>query len=90
MFSWKFRKFDPDAFADSPFENLLRLFKELLMFTSGNVSEALNWLTQLDKQYNLTKPDYGIADFVKELREKGYLKDDQKERKMVPGAKMEI
>ena len=90
MFSWKFRKYDPNAFSDSPFENLLRIFKELLMFTSGNVSESLSWLTQLDKQYNLTKPDYGIADFIRELKEKGYLKDDQKDRKMVPGAKMEI
>jgi hypothetical protein len=62
MFSWRFRNYDPDAFADSPFENLLKLFKELLMYTSGDVGEALNWLTQLDKQYNLTTADYGIAD----------------------------
>ena len=43
MFSWRFRKYDPNAFSDSPFENLLKVFKELLMFTSGNVGEALNW-----------------------------------------------
>ncbi|HEX5112051.1 MAG TPA: hypothetical protein VFV79_04340, partial [Saprospiraceae bacterium] len=90
MFSWRFRKFDPDAFAASPFENLLKLFKELLMYTSGDVPEALNWLTQLDKQYNLTTPDYGIADFIRELKEKGYIKEDGTERKMSPAAKMEI
>jgi Ca-activated chloride channel homolog len=90
MFSWRFRKFDPNAFADNPFENLLKLFKELLMYTSGDVPEALNWLTQLDKQYNLTTPDYGIADFIRELKEKGYIKEDGSDRKMSPAAKMEI
>jgi Ca-activated chloride channel family protein len=90
MFSWRFRKYDPNAFSDNPFENLLKLFKELLMFSSGNVNEALSWLTELDKKYNLTKPDYGIADFIREMKEKGYLKEDGKDRKMVPAAKMEI
>src|SRR6187551_410230 len=90
MFSWSFRKYDPNAFSDNPFDNLLKIFKELLMFSSGNVSEALGWLTQLDKQYNLTKPDYGIADFIREMKEKGYLKEDGKDRKMMPAAKMEL
>jgi len=90
MYSWSFRKFDPNAFADSPFENLLKVFKELLMFTSGNVSESLSWLTQLDRQYNLTTPDYGMADFIRDLKEKGYIKDEGKNTKMVPAAKMEL
>ena len=90
MFSWRFRKFDPNAFSANPFENLLKLFKELLMYTSGDVSEALSWLTELDKQYNLTTPDYGMADFIRELKEKGYIKEDGSERKMSPAAKMEI
>lgn len=90
MFSWNFRKYDPNAFADNPFENLLKIFKELLMFTSGNVSESLNWLTQLDRQYNLTTPEYGMADFIRDLKEKGYIKDDGKDRQMVPAAKMEL
>src|SRR5687768_3624038 len=90
MFGWTFRNFDPNAFADSPFENLLKIFKELLMFTSGNVSESLNWLTQLDRQYNLTTPQYGMADFIRDLKEKGYIKDDNTQRTMIPAAKMEL
>ena len=90
MFGWTFRKYDPNAFSDNPFENLLKIFKELLMFTSGNVSESLKWITQLDTQYNLTTPEYGIADFIRELKEKGYIKEDGKEKKMVPAAKMEL
>ncbi len=90
MFSWNFRKFDPDAFSGTPFEHLLKIFKELLMYTAGDVSEALNWLTKLDEQYNLTTPDYGIADFIQELKDKGYLKENQQNQTMRPGAKMEI
>ena len=90
MFGWSFRKFDPDAFSDSPFENLLKIFKELLMFTSGNVSEALNWITQLDRQYNLTTPEYGIADFIRDLKEKGYIRNDGKSPTPVPAAKLEL
>src|SRR6187399_362335 len=90
MYGWNFRKFDPNAFADSPFENLLKVFKELLMFTSGNVSESLSWLTKSDRQYNLTSPDYGMADFIRALKEKGYIKEDGAQRNMSPAAKMEI
>ncbi|MDX1410002.1 MAG: hypothetical protein R3330_17755, partial [Saprospiraceae bacterium] len=61
MITWRFRKFDPQAFQDDPFQALLKLFKELLMYTSGDVSEALSWLTELDRQYGLTDENYGIA-----------------------------
>lgn len=57
----------------SLFDQLLNLFKELLIHTSGDVSEALSWLTEIDKEHKLTTPDYGIADFINELMDKGYI-----------------
>ena len=33
---------------ESPFETLLKLFKEVIVHTSGDVDEALDWLRQLD------------------------------------------
>lgn len=75
-----------------PFERLLKIFKDLLLYTSGDVNEAISWLTELDKQYNLTTPDYGIADFVKDLIDKGYISDPEKNLaagSMVPTKKME-
>lgn len=91
MISWRFRKFDSDAFKENPFETLLRLFKELLMHTNGDVPQALNWLTQLDNQYSITDDNYGIADFIQELKDKGYIKRDGKgSDRLVPAAKMEI
>ena len=61
----------------SPFEKLLNLFMELLQYTSGDATEALDWLTKLDNEYKLTNKDYGIGDFIDELKEKGYLKENE-------------
>lgn len=45
--------------------------------TGGDAAEALSWLTDLDKRYNMTKPGYGIGDFIDDLKSKGYL-DEKK------------
>lgn len=66
-------------FADknqNPFQELLDLFKELLLHTNGEVGEALNWMNQLDREYKITKPGYGMGDFVDDLKAKGYIKED--------------
>lgn len=61
----------------TPFEKLFDLFMELLQFTNGDAAEALDWLTQLAREYKLTNEDYGIGDFIEELKEKGYLRENQ-------------
>lgn len=61
----------------SPFEKLFNLFMEMLQYTSGDAAEALDWLTKLDREHKLTGKDYGIGDFIEELKEKGYLKENE-------------
>jgi uncharacterized protein with von Willebrand factor type A (vWA) domain len=75
MLGYRFTKHNPKL--QSPFEKLFNIFKQLLTYTSGDVGEALNWLTELDKEYQLTDEDYGIGDFINELRERGYLREEQ-------------
>lgn len=76
---------------DSPFEKLFKIFQELLIYTSGDVSEALSWLTELDKEYNLTDENYGMADFIQDLIDKGYIQQGQQGNGgMVPSSKLEI
>lgn len=60
----------------SGFEHLHDIFKQLILMTSGNVPEALSWLTNLDKQYGMTNDTYGIGDFIEDLQDKGYIKED--------------
>jgi uncharacterized protein with von Willebrand factor type A (vWA) domain len=62
----------------SDFERLLKIFMQLVLITSGDVGEALQWLTEIDRQYNLTNAEYGIGDFIDQLRREGYINDDPK------------
>ncbi len=75
MTSFVFSKFIPSQ-KKSPFEQLLELFKELLMYTNGDAGEALQWLTQLDREHGLTNGEYGIGDFIEDLKAKGYIDGD--------------
>lgn len=90
MYGWQFRKYDPQGEGLPPFDRLLEIFKELLIHTSGDVSEALAWLTELDKEYGLTDAEYGMADFIQDLIDKGYLEQDEQDNRMRPARKMEL
>ena len=67
-----FEPFKPED--QSPFDKLFEIFKELITFTSGDFDETINWMRELDKEYNLTTDDYTIDDFVEDLKKKGYIK----------------
>ena len=60
----------------SPFEKLFDIFQELITHTSGDVEEALDWLRELDEEYELTDDDYTIDDFIEDLKAKGYLREE--------------
>ena len=91
MIGWRFKHHVPGADEGSVFDQLLKLFQELLVYTSGDVSEALSWLTQLDNEYNITTDDYGMADFIQDLIDQGYIRpQDQQNPNFVPSAKMEL
>ncbi len=62
----------------SPFERLLDIFQELITHTSGDFDEALDWLETLDKQYKLTDENYTLDDFVQDLKDKGYIREELK------------
>ena len=71
-----FSRFDPSQNGKSKFEQLLDLFTQLLTYTNGDAAEALDWMNQLDRKYQLTNKDYGVGDFIDELKEKGYLQEN--------------
>lgn len=60
----------------TPFEKLFEIFQELITHTSGDVEEALDWLRELDKEYELTDDDYTIDDFIEDLKAKGYIREE--------------
>jgi Ca-activated chloride channel homolog len=70
-----FTKYEEEVRSD--FERLLEIFQELIVYTSGDVDETLDWMEQLDKEYKLFKPEYTMEDFVEDLKKHGYIKDDE-------------
>ena len=68
---WNFSKFIEEEV--SPFEKLFNIFKELIVYTSGDFDEAIEWLRELDKEYKLTDENYTIDNFVNDLLSKGYV-----------------
>ena len=69
-----FRKFEDKNI--SPFDKLFEIFKELITHTSGDFDEAIDWLRQLDKEYQLTDENYSIDDFIEDLKNKGYIREE--------------
>ena len=65
-----------EAPEQSIFDRLLDIFMELITHTSGDFDEAIDWLRELDKEYNLTTEDYGIDDFIEDLKKKGYIREE--------------
>ncbi len=76
MQGFNFHQFIPGKSNKASFENLLDIFLQLLTFTNGDVSEALNWMNQLDERHGLTDDEYGMGDFVEDLKDKGYIDED--------------
>jgi len=75
MKGYRFGKYIERDDGKTPFEKLLNLFMQLLVYTSGDVEEALNWLNELDREHKLTDDKYTMADFIRDLKEKGYIGD---------------
>jgi uncharacterized protein with von Willebrand factor type A (vWA) domain len=71
---FSFAKHSPKE--QSPFEQLFEVFQELITHTSGDFDEAIDWLKELDKEYNLTTEDYTIDDFIEDLIKKGYIREE--------------
>ena len=76
MQGFHFTKFDPAADGKTRFEQLLDIFMQLLTYTSGDVAESLQWMNQLNNEYEFTDDEYGMGDFVDELKEKGYITEN--------------
>ncbi|RZL48618.1 MAG: hypothetical protein EOP00_08790 [Pedobacter sp.] len=82
MRGFEFSKFLPNDKPKGGFDEMLKLFTELLNYTAGDAGETLAWMNELDKQYKFTNNDYGMGNFIDDLKEKGYLKEENGEPKI--------
>jgi uncharacterized protein with von Willebrand factor type A (vWA) domain len=79
----------PDVKEAGKFEALFEIFQQILLMTSGDVSEAMAWMSELDRKYSLTSDQYGIGDFYEDLKRKGYITEEKGDGKLVMTPKSE-
>jgi len=72
----RFLKFTPDENGKGKFDQMLDIFMQLLTYANGDAAEALRWMSELDKQYQFTDEEYGMGDFIEELKRNGYLQEN--------------
>ena len=89
MIGWLFRKPYPKG-PDDTFNELLKLFQELMLYAAGKVDMAIQWLIELDREYNITTDDYAIQDFLDDLIKKGYLDINEAHTGLIATPKMDI
>lgn len=88
---YRFGAFVPQPDSEqTPFDKLLEIFKQLLLITGGDVAETFDWMNEIDREYKLTTQDYGMGDFIEDLKNKGYLQEQGPgDPSLVPTAKTE-
>ena len=89
MLGHHFSKYNPKDNEPTGFDKLLKTFTQLLTYTSGDFSEAMQWLNELDKEYKLTNDEYGIGDFLEDLKRKGYIDEANEKGEIKITAKTE-
>ena len=53
------------------------------------MTEAMDWMNELDKQHNITTSDYGMGDFIQDLKDKGYMDENNRTGEYEITSKME-
>jgi uncharacterized protein with von Willebrand factor type A (vWA) domain len=76
MIGFNFTKYIPSPNGEDKFQQMLNLFMQLLQYTNGDVTEAMDWMNQIDREYKLTDNKYGMGNFVQDLKDKGYIKEN--------------
>jgi Ca-activated chloride channel homolog len=58
-------------------KQLMELFNQLLLQTSGDVQESLQWMQYLNEQYRVFGQDMTLDMFIDELKKRGLIEEDE-------------
>jgi Ca-activated chloride channel family protein len=73
---FQYSKWTPGSTTDEQrLEQMTSLFSYLVVQTSGDIQEALDWLKQLAEEYGLFDETMTMEDLVKKLKEKGIIEE---------------
>lgn len=88
MTGYRFSQYRPNP-GQTPFDKLFNIFREILVYTSGDVAEALEWMNQIDRDHRITDNSYGMGNFIDDLKSKGFIKEDPDNGTIDISSKME-
>ena len=71
-----YSKWTPQSKTDEQrLESLMSLFSHLLIQTSGDVEEAMEWLRQLAQEYGIFDENLSMEDLINKLKEMGIIEE---------------
>src|ERR1700690_2340307 len=71
-----YTKWTPQSQTDEQrLKSLMQLFSNLLVQTSGDVEEAMEWLRQLAEEYGIFDENLSMEDLVQKLKEMGIIEE---------------
>ncbi len=76
MKGFHFTKYDPKVKAKAGLNNCLIFLCNCSLIPAAMWRKHWQWMNELDKKYELTDDEYGMGDFIDELKEKGYITED--------------
>ncbi len=73
---FRYSKWTPGSLTDGQrLRSMVSLFSYLMIKTSGDVEEALEWLRALARQYGIFDEDLSIEDLIAKLKEMGLIEE---------------
>jgi len=71
-----YTKWTPQSQTDEQrLQSLMQLFSHLLVQTSGDVEEAMEWLRQLAEEYGIFDENLSMEDLIQKLKEMGIIEE---------------
>ncbi|HTR80922.1 MAG TPA: VWA domain-containing protein [Bacteroidota bacterium] len=71
-----YSKWTPQSQTDEQrLQSLMQLFSHLLVQTSGDVEEAMEWLRQLAEEYGIFDENLSMEDLIQKLKEMGIIEE---------------
>lgn len=78
MIQYEYTKWIPESNSRKDrFEELIGMFNYIMIQTSGDVEEALDWMRFLDNRYGVFGDETNYEEFLRELEEQGLIKRDK-------------
>jgi uncharacterized protein with von Willebrand factor type A (vWA) domain len=73
---FRYSRWTPNSLTDEQrLQSLLSLFSYLVVKTSGDVNEALEWLRELARQYGIFDDDLTMEDLIEKLKAMGIIEE---------------